>query len=123
MSSSPEVPALDREALRRWDDELIAATTSPMPPRIPVPPVPDACTPSTSRCPGSSTTSSPSGAMLARQATESYPEQWHDVLVDLAGADTRELEALTLAKLRTEPIEDLRIDFEDGFRAHRGTEV
>ncbi len=121
MSSSPEVPALDREALRRWDDELTpddiayaAAYPGPAGPGcvhtvyVPVPRFVDDVV--------------AEWGVLALQATESYPQQWHDVLVDLAGPDTRELEALTLAKLRTEPIEDLRIDFEDGFRAHRGTE-
>ena len=36
------------------------------------------------------------------------------------GQDPDRLHRLTLAKLEAEPIEDLRIDLEDGFRGHRG---
>jgi citrate lyase beta subunit len=61
---------------------------------------------------------------IAVAATHDYPEQWASVVATLAGRDEVDAAALasrTLAKLATEPIEDLRIDFEDGFRAHRGT--
>lgn len=56
-------------------------------------------------------------------AIDEFPAQWRAVLTDLdAGrGEVDRLDALTRAKLATEPIEDLRIDFEDGFRAHRGT--
>ena len=122
MSSSPEVLVLDETALRRWDEELVpddiayaAAYPGPAGPGcvhtvyVPVPQFVDDVV--------------AQWGLFARQAMESYPEQWHDLLVELAGVDPGELEALTLAKLRAEPIEDLRIDFEDGFRAHRGTEA
>ncbi len=66
----------------------------------------------------------------ALQSIRAHPKQWESVLgAVLAGDDGRpapveeraQLGARTLAKLLAEPIEDLRIDFEDGFRAHRGT--
>jgi citrate lyase beta subunit len=122
MSSSPEVLVLGEEALRRWDDNLLpddiayaAAYPGPAGPGcvhtvyVPVPQFVDDVV--------------GQWGLLARQAMESYPEQWHDLLVELAGVDTSELEALTQAKLTVEPIEDLRIDFEDGFRAHRDTDA
>jgi len=58
---------------------------------------------------------------LALDAIDQQPEQWQSVLEELAGPAAAELDDLTRAKLSNEPIEDLRIDFEDGFRAHRGT--
>src|ERR1700712_5600468 len=104
MSSFPEVLVLNGEALRRWDDELVpddtayaAAYPGPAGPGcvhtvyIPVPQFVDGV--------------AAQWGLSARQAMESYPQQWRDVLVELAGADTAELDALTLAKLRTEPIE------------------
>ncbi len=57
---------------------------------------------------------------LAVEAVEQHPDQWREVLAGLGGS-ADELNALTLAKLAREPVEDLRIDFEDGFRAHRGS--
>ena len=54
-----------------------------------------------------------------------FGPQWDAVVSGLLGvADERSAAGLTTrtrAKLATEPIEDLRIDFEDGFRAHRAT--
>src|ERR1700712_1214788 len=59
---------------------------------------------------------------IALAAVDANPDQWLTVLAGLASPDrVAELSERTLAKLRAEPIEDLRIDFEDGFRAHRGT--
>jgi len=58
---------------------------------------------------------------LAREAVDAHPPQWQSVLDALTGAEAARLDALTRAKLGREPIEDLRIDFEDGYRAHRGT--
>ncbi len=56
-------------------------------------------------------------------AIDEFPTQWTAVLTELdAGrGDVERLDALTRAKLAAEPVEDLRIDFEDGFRPHRGT--
>ncbi len=57
-------------------------------------------------------------------AVEAMPGEWAGVLEGIAaaagGEDPQVLHELTLAKLADEPIEDLRIDLEDGFRAHRG---
>lgn len=49
--------------------------------------------------------------------------QWSAVLehLDAGRGEVDRLDELTRHKLATEPIEDLRIDFEDGFRAHRAT--
>ncbi len=67
---------------------------------------------------------------MALQSIKGHPQQWESVLSTLVtGDDTRhatpeeraQLGTRTLAKLLAEPIEDLRIDFEDGFRPHRGT--
>jgi citrate lyase beta subunit len=63
----------------------------------------------------------------AQESTRAHPDQWATVLAGLAaqaelGSEgAARLAELTAAKLAREPIEDLRIDFEDGFRAHRGT--
>lgn len=66
----------------------------------------------------------------ALASIKSHPQQWESVLGAVVADDTgrpgladdrAQLGARTLAKLLAEPIEDLRIDFEDGFRAHRGT--
>lgn len=55
-------------------------------------------------------------------SVDGRPDQWDTLLTMLATpADRAELDARTRAKLSAEPIEDLRIDVEDGFRAHRGT--
>lgn len=58
-------------------------------------------------------------------AVAMHGPQWQALLSELTGGSTAgsadELHTLTLDKLTREPIEDLRIDFEDGFRAHRGT--
>src|SRR3978361_45980 len=106
MRSSPELRVVSGGARRRWGDELVsddtayaAAYPGPAGPGcvhtvyIPVPQFVDGV--------------AAQWGLSAQQAMESYPEQWRDVLADLAGADTAELDALTLAKLRTEPIEDL----------------
>ena len=58
---------------------------------------------------------------IAVAAVDANPDRWSAVLAGLAAPDqVGPLAERTLAKLRTEPIEDMRIDFEDGFRAHRG---
>ncbi|MET3807430.1 hypothetical protein ABIB25_004453 [Nakamurella sp. UYEF19] len=57
---------------------------------------------------------------LALRAVADFPDQWL-ALLRVLGDSSGELGVLTLEKLAREPIEDLRIDFEDGFRAHRGT--
>ncbi|WP_111768098.1 DUF6986 family protein [Nakamurella deserti] len=60
--------------------------------------------------------------LAATAAVDDRPRQWEALLATLAAPQDRaDLAARTLAKLAAEPIEDLRIDFEDGFRAHRGT--
>ncbi len=120
MSSSPDVLALSPQLLGGWEEMLApddtayaAAYPGPAGPGcvhtvyIPVPRFVDGVV--------------DQWGGLARQALQSYPEQWREVLAGLAGPGAAELGTLTMAKLGTEPIEDLRIDFEDGFRAHRGT--
>src|SRR6195952_5823360 len=120
MSSSPDALALGPERLTGWAERLspddvayAAAYPGPAGPGcvhtvyIPVPRF------------GEDVVSA--WGSLAQQAVQSHPEQWRAVLSELAGPDIDELASLTLAKLAAEPIEDLRIDFEDGFRAHRGT--
>jgi citrate lyase beta subunit len=60
----------------------------------------------------------------AIDAVQTHRDQWTSVVSELVGDDPARIAALTdrtLAKLAAEPIEDMRIDFEDGFRAHRGT--
>lgn len=67
----------------------------------------------------------------ALQSIKDHPSQWESLLTGLVAGidlgrpgsadDRAQLGSRTLAKLLAEPIEDLRIDFEDGFRAHRGT--
>jgi citrate lyase beta subunit len=67
----------------------------------------------------------------ALQSIKNHTTQWEGLLSSLVseqdfgpigiGDDRAQLASRTLAKLLAEPIEDLRIDFEDGFRAHRGT--
>ncbi|RIJ70770.1 aldolase [Nakamurella silvestris] len=57
-------------------------------------------------------------------AIDTEPQEWLTVLAEHSGLDqagVAELDRKTRAKLAAEPFEDLRIDFEDGFRAHRGT--
>ena len=120
MSSSPDVLALSPQLLAGWEEQLVpddvayaAAYPGPAGPGcvhtvyVPVPRFVDGVV--------------DRWGLLAQQAVQSFPEQWQAALVELAGPDAAELENLTLTKLRTEPIEDLRIDFEDGFRSHRGT--
>lgn len=122
MNSSREVRriGINPEALRRWDQQLIAddldyAAAYPGPPGpgcvhtvyLPVPRFVDGVVERWGR--------------LALEAIDAGAVQWASVLGGLVGADVTELDVLTRAKLENEPIEDLRIDFEDGFRAHRGT--
>jgi citrate lyase beta subunit len=60
----------------------------------------------------------------AAAAVDANQAAWRGVLGNLVREDHEQVEPLsarTLAKLAAEPIEDMRIDFEDGFRAHRGT--
>ena len=67
----------------------------------------------------------------ALQSIKEHPQQWESILTELVSGqdqgrpgltdDRAQLGSRTLAKLLAEPIEDLRIDFEDGFRPHRGT--
>jgi len=58
-------------------------------------------------------------------AVQEFRPQWDAVVLGLPGVvDASSAGALTertLATLASKPIEDLRIDFEDGFRAHRGS--
>ncbi len=62
----------------------------------------------------------------ALRSIEAHPTQWSEVLAGVAaatgGQDPERLHRLTLDKLADEPIEDLRIDLEDGFRGHRGAD-
>jgi citrate lyase beta subunit len=125
MSSSTDhgSPVLTRELLRSWDEELapddtVYAATYPGPPApgcvhtvyLPVPRFIDGAV--------------PGWGTAALRSIDEHPDQWRTVLADLLVPDDRgraRLDELTRAKLDREPIEDLRIDFEDGFRAHRGT--
>jgi citrate lyase beta subunit len=126
MSSSPDSPAgllLTADLLHRWDIELAAddsayAASYPGPPGpgpvhtvyVPVPRF------------GVDVVDRWRGAAVA--AVQALPGEWAGVLDGIAaatgGQDPQVLHELTLAKLAREPIEDLRIDLEDGFRAHRG---
>lgn len=119
MNSFPEPGVLRPESLQRWDTELTpddasyaAAYPGPPPPGavhtvyLPVPRFVEGVV--------------QAWGAAALDAVAQFAEQWHTVLSLLTDSPD-ELHALTLAKLGREPIEDLRIDFEDGFRAHRGT--
>ena len=60
----------------------------------------------------------------ALAAVDTHPEQWRRLLDELSvtsGEAVGVLDARVRAKLAREPVEDLRIDLEDGFRSHRGT--
>jgi len=61
-------------------------------------------------------------AAAALAAVDAAPEGWASVLAEHT-ADVPDLDRRTRVKVASEPIEDLRIDFEDGFRAHRGTDA
>ena len=126
MSSFPDrVPdtyasMLPPEALQAWDDELTPDDTAYAAsyPGQPVPgPVHTVYIPAPSF---QADVASQWGAR-ALQSIEAHPAQWRSVLLGLNGSDADLLHTLTRAKLASEPVEDLRIDFEDGFRAHRGT--
>ena len=119
MNSFPEVGVLSPELLGRWDDVLVPddigyAAAYPGPPTpgcvhtvyIPVPRFVEGVV--------------DAWGSTALGVVDENPGQWQALLGELAGS-AAELDALTRAKLLAEPIEDLRIDFEDGFRAHRGT--
>ncbi|SDO51074.1 HpcH/HpaI aldolase/citrate lyase family protein [Nakamurella panacisegetis] len=107
------------ELLARWDDALVPDDIS-YAAAYPGPPAPGCVhtvyIPVSRFVPG--VVRGWGGAAVA--ALDEHAAQWQDLLAGLAGVPD-ELDALTRAKLVTEPIEDLRIDFEDGFRAHRGT--
>ena len=128
MSSSTELgaPVLTPDLLRGWDNRLApddaayaAAFPGPPPPGcvhtvyVPVPRF-DADVVDTWR-------------VAARTAVADHPDAWTSVLstlaadAELADDGVEGLRRLTADKLDREPIEDLRIDFEDGFRPHRGT--
>lgn len=119
MNSSPEVGVLRPELLRRWDTALTPDDAS-YAAAYPGPPPPGTIHTVYIPVPGfiEGVVAAWGGRALA--AIDQYPGQWDTVLSLLAGSPA-ELNALTRAKLAGEPIEDLRIDFEDGFRAHRGT--
>ncbi len=114
--------ALGPDLLQRWDHDLISddmayAAAYPGPPGpgavhtvyIPVPSFVEGVV--------------AQWGLRARESVAQHRAEWLGVLDDIAGPAAAEIDALTLAKLTAEPIEDLRIDFEDGFRAHRGTET
>ncbi len=60
-------------------------------------------------------------SVAAVAAIDELPGPWTALLDRLRGAEAGRLDLLTRRELATEPIEDLRIDLEDGFRGHRGT--
>ena len=125
MSSSTDhrSPALTPELLRRWEQQLApddsayaAAYPGPPPPGcvhtvyLPVPRFVDGVV--------------EGWGATALRSIDDHPQQWRTVLSELpvgSDVDRMQLDQLIRAKLGTEPVEDLRIDFEDGFRAHRGT--
>ncbi len=128
MSSSTDrrVSALSPESGRGWeqvlatDDALYAAT-------YPGPPAPGCVHTVYLPVPRFTADALHQWRAAAQQSVREHPDQWTAVLSELAanaelGDDgAARLRELTAGKLDREPIEDLRIDFEDGFRAHRGT--
>lgn len=119
MTSSPDLGVLGTALLQRWDDEL-APDDSAYAAAYPGPPGPGPVhtvyVPVPRFVPGLVRAWGDDGV----RAVTDHPAQWSAILADLTEASAQ-LHALTMAKLAREPIEDLRIDFEDGFRAHRGT--
>lgn len=119
MTSSPDLGVLGTALLQRWDDEL-APDDVAYAAAYPGPPAPGPV--HTVYIPAPRFVS---GVVRAwgdggLQAVAEHPAQWSAVLAELPDPSGH-LHLLTMAKLAREPIEDLRIDFEDGFRPHRGT--
>ena len=130
MSSSTDrgSTVLTPELLRAWDDELVPDDAA-YDAAYPGPPPPGCVHTVYLPVPRFTSDALDEWRTAAQRAVLQYPDQWTAVLSALAaqgrlgdGGVTR-LRELTAAKLDREPIEDLRIDFEDGFRAHRGTAV
>ena len=119
MNSSPETGVLGPELLRHWDEMLTPDDTF-YAAAYPGPPAPGTVHTVYLPVPGFVEGVVQAWGGRARAAVAEFPAQWHTVL-SLLSDSPDELGSLTLAKLEREPVEDLRIDFEDGFRAHRGT--
>ena len=120
MSSYPELTALGPELLQRWDDALTPDDEAYLA-SYPGPPAPGCVHTVYIAVPVFRSGVTGQWGAAGRQATVDHPQQWRALLSELAGPAADDLGARTAAKLAREPIEDLRIDFEDGFRAHRGT--
>lgn len=128
MSSSTDrrVAALSPELLRGWEDELVGDDAA-YAARYPGPPPPGCVHTVYLPVPRFTEQALDEWRRAAQRALRDHPDQWTAVLSELAAQaeldddGAGQLRELTAAKLDREPIEDLRIDFEDGFRAHRGT--
>ena len=121
-AGSRPVGALSPELLGRLDTEL-ADFDSTYTARYPGPPGPGPVHTVYVPVPGFDADTVTRWGNQAIAAVRACPAEWRGVLAGLV-RDAKDGEFLadrTRAKLDAEPIEDLRIDFEDGFRAHRGT--
>ena len=126
MSSFPDPPGglvLTADLLHRWDNEL-ADDDSAYTAMYPGPPGPGPVHTVYVPVPRFDAEVIDRWRTAALAAVDAMPDEWAGALDGIAaatgGQDPAVLHELTLAKLTTEPIEDLRIDLEDGFRAHRG---
>jgi len=126
MTSFPDPPGgllLTADLLHRWDIEL-ADDDGAYTARYPGPPGPGPVHTVYVPVPRCDETVIDRWRIAAMAAVEDLPVEWAGVLDGIAaatgGQDPQVLHELTLAKLADEPIEDLRIDLEDGYRAHRG---
>ncbi len=115
---------MSAESLRAWDSEL-APDDAVYAALYPGPPPPGCVHTVYLPAPRFTDGAVERWGVRARNSIDEHPSQWQAVLSSMPFAlddgGRARLDELTRAKLQREPIEDLRIDFEDGFRAHRGT--
>lgn len=120
------MPVLTPDLLRDWDDQLAPDDTA-YAAAYPGPPPPGCVHTVYVPVPRFDREVIDRWRTAAQQAVADHPDAWTSVLstlatdAELADDGINRLRQLTADKLAREPIEDLRIDFEDGFRPHRGT--